>query len=100
MRLGMRPERNFGAVKQLQRGGAPDTFRAGGSDPIAGIELVEIEFLGIRSTGRGPHIVATALVVTFDHFEQILRRLILVRENEDTQTDIAAGTMIETGTTR
>ena len=98
MRLGIRPERDFGAVKKLQRGGAPDTLGAGGSDPVAGIELVEIEFLGIGRAGRGPHVVATALVVAFDHFEQILRRLILMRENKDTQADIAAGTMIETGT--
>ena len=98
MRFGIRPERDFGAVKQLQRGGAPDTFGAGGSDPIAGIELVEIEFLGIRRTGGGPHVIAAALVIALDHFEQILCRLILMRENEDTQADVAAGTMIEAGT--
>jgi hypothetical protein len=85
MRVGERPERHFGAVEQLDGRGAADRLGAGGADLVAGIDLVEIELLRVRSPGMGRQVRRAVVVIALDDFEQVLRRRLLVREDEAAQ---------------
>jgi len=84
MRFGIRPERNFGAVKELQQWRAP-TPLVRRSRPIPGIELVEIESLAFAHWSRAAR--RRAALVYARPFEQFCSPILVLRMK--TQAHIA-----------
>ena len=92
--VGVGPERDFGAMKQLNGGGPSDAFPPRRPDSIAAVEPIEIEFPCVRGSGRRPLGIWTVAVETLDHLEQVLRGLVLVGQNVDPQPLVAAGAVV------
>ena len=84
-------------MKPLERAGAPNRFGSGRADLVAAIQAVEVEFLGVRRPGRGPHAIRAVLVKPRDHLKKVLRRGVLVREDEGAQPLVHRGLVIEPG---
>src|SRR5215475_3873876 len=81
-------------MKELYGRRAADAFGPGSSDLVAAIKRVEIELLGVGSAGRWP--LNTMVVKAGHDLEQILRGLILMRQDKNAQAPVAADTVIET----
>jgi hypothetical protein len=75
--------------------GASDALGAGGADLEAGIEPVEIELLAIGGAGRRPLRARAVQMEALDHLEEILRRALLVGEDEGAQPAAAAQAVVE-----
>src|ERR1700692_943998 len=96
MGLAMRPERDLGAVEELDGGRASHPLGAGGPDLVAALERVEIKLLGVGGAGRRLEPRMAVRVEALDDLEQVLRRRLLVGEDEDAHALGVDDAMIET----
>src|ERR1700692_1443330 len=95
MGLAMRPERDLGAVEELDGGGASHPLGAGGADLVAALERVEIKLLGVGGAGRRLELRMAVRMEALDDLEQVLRRRLLVSEDEDAHALGVDGAVVE-----
>lgn len=80
------PERKFGEVRYLGGVAPADVGGAGGRQLVAAVELVEDQLFRVRRAGGWRERVVP--VIALDHLEQIVRRLLLVRDDEGGPTEV------------
>jgi hypothetical protein len=90
--------RDLAAQKQLQRLGPPDRLRPCRAYGVAAVEPIEHQFLCVRCSGVRLHQLGTVLVEPHGHVEQIVRRILLMRENENLLTPSVGRLVIKPGT--
>ncbi len=84
VRLGMRPERHFRAVEQLDGGRASHAFRARRAEHVTRVRLGEDHPVRIGDPRGAPDVVLAPHLEALHDVEQVLRRRLLVREDIDT----------------
>src|SRR5262245_23006992 len=94
MRFRKRPECHLRAMEKLQGRRAADAARAGSANPIATVKPIERQFPRVVCSRR--RLDETMVMEARDDLEQVLGRLLLMRENEHALAAIAARTVIET----